>query len=149
MERFRKLSVVFIFWLITFSFATIHIYGDAAQKNVKEKQEDSNPSMILQEAYTGLVTSSLQSWDKVKSFINKVQLKFSPPDLDFRSKEVANADGGAKERVKEAAQKSFGKSKETVEETAKSAANVVEQTVHRTAEKMKGSMSARHDHDEL
>lgn len=51
--------------------------------------------------------------------------------------------------MKEAAQKSFGKSKETVEETAKSAAKVVEQTVHKTVEKVRGSASSGHDHDEL
>nr|XP_016483665.1 PREDICTED: uncharacterized protein LOC107804307 [Nicotiana tabacum] len=140
MERSKNLSVVFIFWLVTFSFATIHTYGDAAQKNVRDKQ---------QEAYSTLLTSSLRSWDKVKSYINQLQLKFFPPDLDFGSKEVATADGGAKERMKEAAQKSFGKSKETVEETAKSAAKVVEQTVHKTVEKVRGSASSGHDHDEL
>ncbi|OIS98502.1 PREDICTED: uncharacterized protein LOC109232745 [Nicotiana attenuata] len=138
MERFRKVSILLIFWFVTFSFATIHTYGDATQKNVQQ-----------QETYSTLVTSSLRYWDNVKSYINQLQLKFFPPDLDFRSKEVAYADGGATERVKEAAQKSFGKSKETVEETAKSAAKVVEQTVHKTVEKVRGSASSGHDRDEL
>ncbi|PKI33440.1 hypothetical protein CRG98_046171 [Punica granatum] len=73
------------------------------------------------------------SWHKIKTLLNKVQLRLSPPDLDFRgSSDKANA----VQEMKEAVEKSFGSSKSTVEGSARSAAKAVQ----KTAEKVKESM---------
>ncbi|XP_016465961.1 uncharacterized protein LOC107788766 [Nicotiana tabacum] len=144
MEFIRKLSVVILFCLIIFSFGIIHTASDAAHyqnNNVKDKQKDQSPTQMLEEAYSMLVTSSWRSWDMAKSYINQFQLKFFPPNVDFRSRDDGKANGGAGERMKEATQKSFEKSKEAVEETAKSAAEMMEQKVQKTAEKVKDTVS--------
>ncbi|KAJ8543750.1 hypothetical protein K7X08_025368 [Anisodus acutangulus] len=146
MEIVRKLSILVLFCLITISFEIIHTAGDAAhQKNVQDKQKDQSPTQMLEEAYSMFVTSSLSSWDMVKSYINQFQLKYFPPNVDFRSKDDGKANGGAREKIKEATQKTFEKSKETVERSAKSAAEAMEQKVHKTADKIKDTMSAGHE----
>ncbi|KAK4366828.1 hypothetical protein RND71_014708 [Anisodus tanguticus] len=143
MEFFRKLSLILLFCLITFSSGIIHTAADAAhQKSVQDKQKDASPTQMLEEAYSMLVTSSLRSWDMVKSYINQFQLKHFPPNVE--SKDDGKANGGAREKIKEATQKSFEKTKETVEGSAKSAAEAMEQKVHKTAEKVKDTMSAGH-----
>ncbi|KAM3359821.1 hypothetical protein P3S68_019532 [Capsicum galapagoense] len=142
MKFFRTLRILVLFCLITISSEIIHATGD--QKNVQDKQKDQSPTQMLEEAYSMLVTSSLRSWDMVKSYINQFQLKYFPPNVDFRSKEDSKANGGAGERIMDATQKSFAKSKETVEGSAKSAAEAMEQKVHETAEKVKNTMSAGH-----
>ncbi|MCE3050579.1 hypothetical protein HAX54_047608 [Datura stramonium] len=119
--------------------------GGDENKNVQDKQKDAaSPTQVLEEAYSMLVTSSLRSWDVVKSYIHQLQLKYFPPNVDFRSKDDVKANGGAGERIMEATKKSFEKSKETVEGSAKSAAEAVEHKVHKTAEKVKDKMSGGH-----
>ncbi|CAH9099779.1 unnamed protein product [Cuscuta epithymum] len=67
-------------------------------------------------------------------------------DLNMGGKEH---EGGAKERVKEAAEKSFWKSKEAVEESAKTAAHVVGEAVQETKEKViKGNMHVEGKYDD-
>ncbi|CAN4106477.1 unnamed protein product [Withania somnifera] len=146
MESLRKLSILVLFCLITISSEIIHTAGD--QKNVQDKQKDQSSTQILEEAYSMLVTSSMRSWDMVKSYINQLQLKYFPPNVDFRSKDDGKANGGAGERITDATRKSFKKSKETVEGSAKYAAEAMEQKVHKTAEKVKDRMSGGHKTDE-
>ncbi|XP_060185687.1 uncharacterized protein LOC132615129 [Lycium barbarum] len=144
MEIFRKLSLILLFCLITFSSEIVHTAGDAAHHQNNDKQKDQSPTQMLEEAYSMLVTSSLRSWDMVKSYINQLQFKYFPPNVDFRSRDDGKANAGAREKIKEATQKSFEKSKETVEGSAKSAAEAMEQKVQKTAEKVKETMSAGH-----
>ncbi|CAI9109202.1 OLC1v1008977C1 [Oldenlandia corymbosa var. corymbosa] len=99
--------------------------------------------------------SPTQYWEKIKSTIYQLQIKFFPPDLDFRSifapsDKGINDDGqnSAGAAVKEAAEKSFQASKKTVEETAKSAAEAVGEAAHVTAEKVKEKIhDVGHHHD--
>ncbi|CAH9084697.1 unnamed protein product [Cuscuta europaea] len=131
------------FLLFFIFFSSCIIFSCSADDGNKEK---ASPQEILGETYTLFTKVSLRYWDHVKSLINQAQLKFTPPDLDFRRKGDVKMggkehEGGAKERVKEAAEKSFGKSKEAVEESAKTAAHVVGEAVHETKEKViKGNM---------
>lgn len=80
MKFFRTLSILVLFCLITISSEIIHATGD--QKNVQDKQKDQSPTQMLEEAYSMLVTSSLRSWDMVKSYINQFQLKYFPPNVE-------------------------------------------------------------------
>ncbi|KAF8019106.1 hypothetical protein BT93_H3859 [Corymbia citriodora subsp. variegata] len=59
------------------------------------------------------------SWIKIKTIMNNVQLQFFPPDLDFRSSDVAIVDdqNNAGLEVKQAVKKSFGINQVTVEES--------------------------------
>ncbi|XP_055818098.1 uncharacterized protein LOC129887150 [Solanum dulcamara] len=146
MDFFRKLSILVLFCLITISSEIIHTSGD--QQNVLDNQKEQSPTQMLEEAYSMLLTSTLRSLDVAKSYINQLQLKYFPPNVDFRSKDDGSVNGGAGERIMEATQKSFEKTKETVEGSARSAAKAVEQKVHKTAEKVKDTMSAGHKTDE-
>nr|XP_004237464.1 uncharacterized protein LOC101257462 [Solanum lycopersicum] len=146
MEFFRKLSILVIFCLITISCEIIHTNGN--QQNVEEDKKEQSPTQILEEAYSMLLTSTLRSLDVAKSYINQLQLKYFPPNVDFRSNDDVSANKGAGGRIMEATQKSFEKSKETVEGSAKSAAAAVEQKVHDTADKVKYTISAGRKTDE-
>ncbi|TMW97235.1 hypothetical protein EJD97_005943 [Solanum chilense] len=146
MEFFRKLSILVIFCLITISCEIIHTNGN--QQNVEEDKKEQSPTQILEEAYSMLLTSTLRSLDVAKSYINQLQLKYFPPNVDFRSNDDVSTNGGAGGRIMEATQKSFEKSKETVEGSAKSAAAAVEQKVHDTADKVKDTISAGRKTDE-
>ena len=71
--------------------------------------------------------------------------------ISFRGRDKANAKGsegddqGMREKVKEAAQKSFKTSKQTVEESAISAGEAVRETVHKTEEKVKETVASPHE----
>ncbi|RAL49198.1 hypothetical protein DM860_014416 [Cuscuta australis] len=71
--------------------------------------------------------------------------------VSFRRKDnVVNSSEkqkGAKEIMKDAAEKSFVKSKEAVEESAKTAAEVVGEAVHQTTKKVKGNLPRGVDDD--
>ncbi|XP_027772599.1 uncharacterized protein LOC107015887 isoform X2 [Solanum pennellii] len=144
MEFFRKLSILVIFCLITISSEIIHTNGN--QQNVEEDKKEQSPTQILEEAYSMLLTSTLRSLDVAKSYINQLQLKYFPPNVE--SNDDVSANGGAGGRIMEATQKSFEKSKETVKGSAKSAAEAVEQKVHDTADKVKDTISAGRKTDE-
>ncbi|KAL9459270.1 hypothetical protein AB3S75_002624 [Citrus x aurantiifolia] len=141
MERFRKIPKLFICLIILLYLQTIisAVNGDHGGQNIAQnKEEESSLAQFVVETISRLRASHKSSWEKVKSIIHEMQLRFSPPNLDFKGPNKANV--GAKqeaEKVKEAAKKTAGVSKMAVEESAKSAA----EAVHKTAEKVKDSVS--------
>lgn len=80
MELFRKLSILVLFCLITISSEIIHTSGD--QQNVLDNQKEQSPTQMLEEAYSMLLTSTLRSLDVAKSYINQLQLKYFPPNVE-------------------------------------------------------------------
>uniref|UniRef100_A0A5B7BWT8 Transmembrane protein n=1 Tax=Davidia involucrata TaxID=16924 RepID=A0A5B7BWT8_DAVIN len=152
MEKCRGITTLFLLWVIILSPGIISTVGDGGQNNVEPNQEKPSATEMIRDIYSQLTTSSVSYWDKVKSFINQVQAEFFPPNLDFRSRDEGHSTGGggnegARGKMKDAAEKSFGTSKVAVEESAKSAAKAVGEAVHKTAEKVKQSMSERDESD--
>ncbi|XP_055830513.1 uncharacterized protein LOC129899537 [Solanum dulcamara] len=96
-------------------------------------------------------------WSKFESLIKQGKAYFSPPTLDFRDSQEAQArvEGGAPgEKVKEAVLKSLDKSKAALEESAKSAAKLAGEAVQKTTNKVKrtfsfGDRDPGHQADEL
>ncbi|KAL4361108.1 hypothetical protein GQ457_04G034560 [Hibiscus cannabinus] len=70
-----------------------------------------------------------------KSLIHQFQLRFTPPNLDFRSsgRQKGEESESVGESVKEAMKKSIRTSEATLQETARTAAKAV----HKTADKVK------------
>ncbi|KAM7523653.1 hypothetical protein LguiA_013555 [Lonicera macranthoides] len=127
MEKFRGITIPFLFLLIILFPLFIPAYGKVEEK--------SSASQKMRDAYELLKTSSFRSWDKFKSIVSQMQTQFLPPNLDFKKD---------KEGIKEAAEKSFDGSRVAMEESAKSAADVVGEAVHVTKDKVKEKM-ARED----
>lgn len=101
------------------------------------EQEKQSISDRFRDMYSLVTSTSMSSWQKLKSVVNDVQRQYFPPNLDFRPKVEEEIDEeGAKEWMKEAVKKSLGSSKSTVEKSAKSAASAVENVVHKTKEKV-------------
>lgn len=102
--------------------------------------------------------TSANYWSRFESLIKQGKAYFSPPTLDFRDSQEAQAraEGGAApgEKVKEAVLKSLDKSKAALEESAKSAAKLAGEAVSKTTNKMKrtfsfGDRDPGHQEDEL
>ncbi|KAF3440472.1 hypothetical protein FNV43_RR18756 [Rhamnella rubrinervis] len=134
MEKFSRATAILLFWFIVVSIQFPSTIGEV------DHLQQGKPSLAkaVIDTLTSFKESHQGSWDKVKTIIHGFQLKFFPPNLDFRGSEEGKPEGGgAGEKVKEAVEKSFTSSRETVEEAAKSAADAVGETVHKTAQKVK------------
>eukprot|EP00261_Vitis_vinifera_P007488 XP_002275864.2 PREDICTED: uncharacterized protein LOC100261058 isoform X2 [Vitis vinifera] len=124
--------------------------GQGGQNNV-ETNKDEKPStlVMLTDTLALLSRSQISTWNKAKSFLNQLQLHFSPPNLDFRSRDIAQSRMGEGDgpggRMKEAAEESTKSAVAAVEESAKSAAKVVEEAVQMTAEKVKETLSSNQE----
>ncbi|XP_050129464.1 uncharacterized protein LOC126606040 [Malus sylvestris] len=160
MDRFSRRTALFLFWFIIVSLQIPKTIGEAQPEVEKNEEADQQTAFgrtmqdtmsMLYDTISVLQKSHQNAWDKVKTIINDMQLQFSPPNLDFRGGDEANARGsegddqGMGGKVKEAAQKSFETSKHTVEESAKSAGEAVGGTVHKTAEKVKETVASPHE----
>ncbi|KAM1161106.1 hypothetical protein ACFX13_000278 [Malus domestica] len=160
MDRFSRRTALFLFWFIIVSLQIPKMIGEAQPEVEKNEEADQqtvfgrtmqDTMSMLYDTISVLQKSHQNAWDKVKTIINDMQLQFSPPNLDFRGRDKANAKGsegddqGMREKVKEAAQKSFKTSKQTVEESAISAGEAVRETVHKTEEKVKETVASPHE----
>ncbi|KAM1052685.1 hypothetical protein ACFX13_000278 [Malus domestica] len=158
MDRFSRRTALFLFWFIIVSLQIPKMIGEAQPEVEKNEEADQqtvfgrtmqDTMSMLYDTISVLQKSHQNAWDKVKTIINDMQLQFSPPNLEGRDK--ANAKGsegddqGMREKVKEAAQKSFKTSKQTVEESAISAGEAVRETVHKTEEKVKETVASPHE----
>ncbi|KAK1403771.1 hypothetical protein POM88_003376 [Heracleum sosnowskyi] len=116
------------------------------------EQEKQSLSDRVRDLYALVRTRSFSSWENLKSIVGDVQKQYFPPNLDFRPRVEEEVDEeGTKQRMKDAAKKTFGSSKSTVEKSAKSAAGAVGNAVHKTKEKVKRQQCSGDDcsHDEL
>ncbi|KAM1068249.1 hypothetical protein ACFX1Q_000202 [Malus domestica] len=158
MDRFSRRTALFLFWFIIVSLQIPKMIGEAQPEVEKNEEADQqtvfgrtmqDTMSMLYDTISVLQKSHQNAWDKVKTIINDMQLQFSPPNLEGRDK--ANAKGsegddqGMREKVKEAAQKSFKTSKQTVDESAISAGEAVRETVHKTEEKVKETVASPHE----
>ncbi|WOG82147.1 hypothetical protein DCAR_0101309 [Daucus carota subsp. sativus] len=131
MEKSKRNLALLIFSAFLLLFPHVIISTAALDQ---EKQSVSDKFRGL---YSVVTSSSMSCWQKLKTLVNDVQLRYFPPSLDFRPKvEEEIEEQGSKEWMKEAVKKSLGSSKSTVEETAKSAASAVGEVVHKTKEKV-------------
>nr|CAN80535.1 hypothetical protein VITISV_035974 [Vitis vinifera] len=182
MDRFRGLTFSTAWFLFFFFFFIIIIIfypqslcsdnvadGQGGQNNV-ETNKDEKPStlVMLTDTLALLSRSQISTWNKAKSFLNQLQLHFSPPNLEkcdrryknvseaydkllisFRSRDIAQSRMGEGDgpggRMKEAAEESTKSAVAAVEESAKSAAKVVEEAVQMTAEKVKETLSSNQE----
>ncbi|XP_054805348.1 uncharacterized protein LOC129308297 [Prosopis cineraria] len=139
MENLSRSTVVFLLFctVVVLQFKIAVQQGGAGHRVVRDEAEYPLLRKHVLDTVSLLKRSHKSSWEKVKSVIRDLQMKFSPPNLDFRTGKEAQSDG-----MKDAAEKSFHKSKETVKESAKSAAEMVGDAVHKTAQKVKTTSSA-------
>ncbi|XP_028755071.1 uncharacterized protein LOC114720924 [Neltuma alba] len=137
LSRNAVLLFLLFFIVVVLQFQIAVQQGGAGHPVVQDEQGYPLLHKYVLDTVSLLKKSHKSSWEKVKSVIHDLQMKFSPPNLDFRGAKEAQSDG-----MKEAAEKSFHKSKETVKESAKSAAEMIGDAVHKTAQKVKAPSSA-------
>ncbi|KAK9713315.1 hypothetical protein RND81_06G019000 [Saponaria officinalis] len=99
-----------------------------------------------------------KSWAKIKSILHAAQMKYYPPNLDFRSqgKITENAYEGSRsstaekvnKRVKLAVEKSLEDGEMTMEETAQTAAKLMGEAMHKAKDKVEHKITKRKE-DEL
>lgn len=85
MERFRKIPKLFIWLIILLYLQTIisAVNGDHGGQNIAQnKEEESSLAQFVVETISRLRASHKSSWEKVKSIIREMQLRFSPPNLE-------------------------------------------------------------------
>ncbi|KAI4345170.1 hypothetical protein L6164_012320 [Bauhinia variegata] len=138
MDKFTRTTIFFDLFCILAVLQLPSTAGEGGQNVAQNQPEKPFLSKILLDTVSLLKNSHKNSWEKIKTVVHDLQMQFSPPNLDFRSANKAEpghggGDDGVKEKVTEAAGKSFDKSKEAVEDSAKSAAKVVEEVVQKTA----------------
>ncbi|XP_015890947.3 uncharacterized protein LOC107425463 [Ziziphus jujuba] len=153
MDKISRATAILLFWFMVVSIQFPSTIGESQHVDHIQDQKPSLVKTVL-DTITSLKESHQDSWGKLKTIIHGIQLKFFPPNLDFRGaderkRESGTAVGGAGDKVKEAVEKSFHTSKETVEETAKTAAEVVGETVHKGAKKVKETVSDKESEAEL
>ncbi|KAK4774665.1 hypothetical protein SAY86_009600 [Trapa natans] len=137
------ITAAFFCWFMVFPsqfFSYVGADNGAHHHPDKSKQVEEAPSLaeIVMDTISMMKSPNKISWDKVKTILNKVQIRLSPPSLDFRG--LSNK-ASPVEEIKEAAGESFKSGKSTVEESAKSAAEAVQ----RTAEKVKENISDKEE----
>ncbi|KAI4330144.1 hypothetical protein MLD38_028447 [Melastoma candidum] len=134
--------LILLTWVLMISSTQL-----VGSQNFAENQEEIKPSFpkLILDSVSNFRRSNQDSWSKIKAVLNAFQLKFTPPNLDFRGTgDGANDKGGAEGvggKVMGAVGKSFSAGRATVEGSAKSAAQGVEKAVQKTAEMVKDSVS--------
>ncbi|MFQ6634648.1 hypothetical protein Gotur_011698 [Gossypium turneri] len=158
MKKSRSSLMFLLVWFIFVSHQIVSVVCETGQY-IDDEEEKTSFFHVVSSTISSLKKSHLTSWEKIKTLLHGLQLKFTPPNLDFRApgtgttgvSESAGEDikkgikqtgttGGSEsagENIKEAAKKSVEAGTETVEKTAKSAADAV----HHTAEKLKETVS--------
>ncbi|KAJ9670884.1 hypothetical protein PVL29_027057 [Vitis rotundifolia] len=158
MDRFRRLTFstawfLFFFFIIFYpqSLCSDNVADGHGGQNNAETNEDEKPStfVMLTDTLALLSRSQISTWNKVKSFLNQLQLHFSPPNLDFRGRDIGQSRMGEGDgpggRMKEAAEESAKSAVAAVDESAKSAAKVVGEAVQMTAEMVKETVSSNQE----
>ncbi|KAK4264841.1 hypothetical protein QN277_025965 [Acacia crassicarpa] len=148
LSRNRVLLFLLFFLVVVLqSQIAVQQQGGAGNRAVQEEPQYPLFHKYVVDTVSLLKRSHKSSWEKVKTVIHDFQMRFSPPNVDFR-----RATEDQSEPIREAAEKSFQKSTETVKESAKSAAEMVGEAVHKTAQKVKAppsSASERESDSEL
>ncbi|KAL5561349.1 hypothetical protein UlMin_031096 [Ulmus minor] len=142
MDKLRISAILLLCMLIV---AFPFIAGDEEQRRVDDQENRAIKPSLTNTIKTLLSTSPSPrgTWDKAKTLMKQAQAYFSRPNLNFRGGdegEARSSDGGAGEKLKEAATKSFEKSKANVEDSAKSAGNMAGETAQKIKEKVKKSV---------
>ncbi|KDP35261.1 hypothetical protein JCGZ_09420 [Jatropha curcas] len=138
----RSITIWFAFLFIVFYLEIVLAGGDGGQNLPPNSQQKPSFAKIVKETLSKLKKSHVNSWDKIKTIVHDVHLKFFPPNLESgaqEAKEKSTEDGqggGTKEKMKEAAEKSFETIEMTAEESAKSAANVAGEAMHKVGDKL-------------
>ncbi|KAL9329696.1 hypothetical protein ACSQ67_004699 [Phaseolus vulgaris] len=124
-------TITILFFLL---FCAFFQFQPATLDEVAAQNDAQKPllSKVFMDTVSLLRKSHKNSWNKIKTAINDLQMHFSPPNLDFRSGGEVRED--MKGTLKAAVQKSLERSKETFEESAETAAKAVETKIHKTAE---------------
>ncbi|KAK8271254.1 hypothetical protein V6Z11_D11G249600 [Gossypium hirsutum] len=156
MKKSRSSLMFLLVWLIFVSHQIVSVVCETGQY-IDDEEEKTSFFHVVSSTISSLKKSHLTSWEKIKTVLHGLQLKFTPPNLEAPGtgttgvSESAGEDtkkgikqtgtiGGSEsagENIKEAAKKSVEAGTETVEKTAKSAADAV----HHTAEKLKETVS--------
>ncbi|KAK4719085.1 hypothetical protein R3W88_017423 [Solanum pinnatisectum] len=148
------LFLLLLLFTISFHY-TIGSAGDGQEEEEQQIQEQQHhmksKTPIIETVKkmfsfpTSFPQTSANYWSRFESLIKQGKAYFSPPTLDFRDSQEAQAraEGGAApgEKVKEAVLKSLDKSKAALEESAKSAAKLAGEAVQKTTNKMKRTFS--------
>ncbi|CAK9146095.1 unnamed protein product [Ilex paraguariensis] len=124
--------------------------GNEAEQSDMEIGENKRSAFETVRSMFSLPSVSTSSyWMKVKTMMNQAQTYFFPPNLDFRSSDEAEAieGGGAGEKVKVAAVKTWGKSKSTVEDSAKLAGETLQKTAHKVKESLSSEFGGEEEAD--
>ncbi|XP_015078704.1 uncharacterized protein LOC107022622 [Solanum pennellii] len=173
MKNYLQLrSYYYLFFLLLLFTISLHYsIGSAGDRQEEEEQQIQEQQLHIKSKTpiietvkkmfsfpTSFPQTSANYWSRFESLIKQGKAYFSPPTLDFRDSQEAQAraEGGAApgEKVKEAVLKSLDKSKAALEESAKSAAKLAGEAVHKTTNKMKrtfsfGDRDPGHQEDEL
>ncbi|GAU16168.1 hypothetical protein TSUD_297980 [Trifolium subterraneum] len=128
--------------LVLFIFSITVVANANGANSVVDDEDESKISALwvwqrLRSAYSMyssiFPTTIGQYWHMAKTIVNHTYAYFFPPNIDFRrgdeAQVVADNNGGAGDKVKEALAKSIGTSKATLEDVAKSAAEKVKRTL--------------------
>ncbi|KAK9280755.1 hypothetical protein L1049_003643 [Liquidambar formosana] len=139
MDKHRSFCLLLTIFLLT--------VGDEALHNMEDQERKPTISEMLTSmfSFSTISTPSISYLEKAKTLAKQAHAYFFPPNLDFRSSDEVqgNGGGGAGEKVREAVADSLGESKATVEDSAELVAKLVTETVHKTVEKVKKSLSER------
>ncbi|KAG8478658.1 hypothetical protein CXB51_028458 [Gossypium anomalum] len=138
MKKSRSGLMFLLVWFIFVSHQIVSVVCETGQY-IDDEEEKTSFFHVVSSTISSLKKSHLTSWEKIKTLVHGLQLKFTPPNLDFRAPGTGTTgvSESAGENIKEAAKKSVDAGKKTVEKTAKSAADAV----HHTAEKLKETVS--------